>query len=190
MILSDNCSQTDIGPFTDASLCGHPGFKASRVVEATDHAVNCELAPHCPASVLGTTRLEESCCEGTLYSRAVTEQGRSELPAPGFCSIGLAAGEVCSVATVGPGWKGCACLDRHGLPRDNRQCTVECVQPGCVTPRGGIPRTPEAWLTSAVPSFIYRAGRIAIAGAHRPPPHLVLLLAAAAAMTVLPTLAL
>jgi len=182
MILSDRCKQTDTGPYTDSSLCGHPGFVASRVVEAKDHALNCVLAPQCPGSVLGDTRLAESCCKGTLYSRTVTEQGMTEQAAPGFCSIGLAAGEVCTVATTGPGWRGCSCLNSNGHPRTDRQCTVECSTPGCQTPQGGIPRTPEAWLTSAVPSFFFRAGRIGVAGAFRPSPVFATLLAAAAAL--------
>lgn len=166
--LSDSCSFDDVGRFTEPSLCGHPGLTAHRVVEAQNHAVNCELAPKCPGSVLGT-RLQESCCAGTLLSRTVSGGFQGDGAAQGFCSSGLAAGEVCAVATVGPGWQGCACLNSDGHARPGRQCTIECVPPDCELPVDGIPRTPEAWITSNVPGYFFPVNRIGMAGEARRP---------------------
>merc|ERR1719419_2003780 len=112
---------------------------ASKVVEATNHAINCVLAPQCPASVLGNTRLGQSCCKGNLYSSQVTEYGSKDGQAPGFCSEGLPPGQECTVTSTGPGWRGCSCLNAQGQPRSDRQCTVECTAPDCKMPEGGIP---------------------------------------------------
>jgi len=156
--LSDGCKARDTGAVTDSALCGHPGMIASRVVSSGDFAVVCQLAPRCPESVLGGTRLDQSCCNGNLYSHPISEAGKTTgATALGFCSIDLQPGEECTVRSIGPGWRGCSCLNGKGQPRPERQCTVECEPPACPLPRGGIPRTPEAWLTSAVPAYLWRA---------------------------------
>jgi hypothetical protein len=158
--LSDGCKATDTGAVTDSALCGHPGMIASRTVSSEDFAVVCQLAPQCPESVLGGTRLDQSCCNGNLYSRPISEAGKSaSATAQGFCSASLKPGQECTVRSIGPGWRGCSCLNARGQPITDRQCTVECKPPACPLPGGGIPRTPEAWLTSAVPSYLWRADR-------------------------------
>jgi hypothetical protein len=136
-----------------SSLCGHPGMQAiDPKGREQQFPPPCELAPKCPESVLGNTRLEQSCCDGNEYSHPLTAWGREhDTRAPGFCSVS-ATSFGCPVITSGPGWRGCACLDQDGVPENHRICTVECNPPDCPLPANGIIRaTPEEWLTSQVP---------------------------------------
>jgi len=158
-VLSDDCAVETVTLPGDArsSLCGHPGFIADpkeTVPDGKFHAVRCELAPKCPASVLGFTRPEESCCVGHPYTYPITEWGiNKEISAPGFCSRDFYGDELgCAVRTVGPGWSGCACIDRDGSPLGNRVCTIDCRPPGCQLPDNGIRPTPKEWLTSQLPN--------------------------------------
>eukprot|EP00440_Ansanella_granifera_P052502 gb/GFBE01056928.1/.p1 GENE.gb/GFBE01056928.1/~~gb/GFBE01056928.1/.p1 ORF type:complete len:393 (+),score=47.60 gb/GFBE01056928.1/:1-1179(+) len=157
---------------TPAALCNHAGFAAtSTVFDALGQApVDCELAPRCPASVLTTTRMQQSCCQGTLWSNKITSSGEvSDETAPGFCPMvfGQAGTAVadntsnasnstttepyeCLVRTIAPGWTGCACMDADGFTHSGRTCTVTCEEPLCGLSEGGIRPVPIAWLSSEV----------------------------------------
>lgn len=160
--VTDDCTAI-IGRQTLSALCGRLGMEpTSDVFSATgENMVDCTLAPRCPASVLESTRLAESCCEGTLWSRVVSRNGQETVTqAPGFCRI-LPSSTVgspsppCHVGTNGPGWKGCACLDSRGFPDVSRTCTLSCVAPLCPLPQGGVPPVRAAWVTSQVPASIF-----------------------------------
>lgn len=165
-MLSDGC-QVDGGVLpekTMSALCPHPGMLA-KLEPGLDvsYPIRCELAPRCPESVLGTISLEETCCLGYSYSHPLTEWGRNEeIPAPGFCSkqqTGIKGQFGCNVRTKAAGWRGCACLDDHGLPEGDSVCTVECIPPACPLPDIGILPTPEKWLTSQVPAQMFPPDR-------------------------------
>lgn len=182
LALSNDCKLLDDmlpGQKPYDSLCGHPGMRAKKPIMGVPiaHHEDCELAPKCPSSVLDKARLAESCCEGTDYSNPLEAWGKNvKVRAPGFCSMankvksamsptgasnpslvaGIQAnGQECLVRTEGPGWRGCSCLDERGLPDVRLICTVECEPPDCARPDGGIPKTPEDWLTSEVPQFLF-----------------------------------
>merc|ERR1712060_285995 len=93
--------------------------------------------------------LAQSCCTGNQYSLI---PGTFQ-QAPGFCA-GV-SDDGCLVATVAPGWKGCACLDASGMPVTDHVCTVECVPPQCPLPYTGLDPTPAEWVTSAVPKQMF-----------------------------------
>lgn len=145
------------------ALCGHPGEIPRPVTRESPltFPVTCDLAPKCPESVLGDTRLEQTCCFGTELSHPLQQGGapNTKLQAPGFCQPPIPttdpnASEVktdCLVRSSAPGWKGCACLSEYGYPRPDRVCTVSCEPPHCPLPRSGIPDTPPKWQTSTVP---------------------------------------
>eukprot|EP00931_Biecheleriopsis_adriatica_P076487 TRINITY_DN50182_c0_g1_i1.p1 TRINITY_DN50182_c0_g1~~TRINITY_DN50182_c0_g1_i1.p1 ORF type:complete len:394 (-),score=35.89 TRINITY_DN50182_c0_g1_i1:45-1226(-) len=159
---------------TYATLCAHAGFAAiSTVFDALGEApVDCELAPRCPPSVLETTRMQQSCCFGTIWSNKMNPEGVvSDQAAPGFCPMvsqaGLAGGNdsnvsdaeavsnstvpyECLVRTIGPGWTGCACVDSNGQTVAGQTCTVSCEEPHCSLPRDGIRPVPIDWLSSEV----------------------------------------
>jgi len=76
----------------------------------------------------------------------------------------------CAVRTDAPGWTGCACMDRNGLPKEDRVCTVDCTRDECSAANGGIPPTPERWKTSDIPEPFERPARserVAAVGAAR-----------------------
>lgn len=153
---------------TPSALCGHSGFTAvSTVFDALGTLpIDCDLAPRCPASVL-PSRLQESCCLGSLWSRQMVEAGQEDKPAPGFCQmvrpVEEADGNVsnssnstttaapdCLVRTVAPGWSGCACVDSFGQPQAGQTCTLSCEEPGCALPVEGIPPVPTEWQSTEV----------------------------------------
>mmetsp|Transcript_68714 Transcript_68714/g.119378 ORF Transcript_68714/g.119378 Transcript_68714/m.119378 type:complete len:390 (-) Transcript_68714:78-1247(-) len=164
--LSDGCTVDGgfLPPNTMSALCGHAALTAKLPPGlAVSYPITCELAPRCPESVLGVTRLEETCCQGFTYSHPLTEWGRNEeIPAPGFCSkqqTGMKEEFGCQVRTSAPGWRGCACLDDQGLVEHDYVCTVECIPPDCPLPDGGVRPTPEKWLTSQVPAQLFPPDR-------------------------------
>jgi len=179
-LLSDECTVLDsilpveVGP---SPLCGHDGLLArldgtlAENEPAAKHLAErplvCELAPRCPESVQGKTRLDQSCCYGTPTSHPLTEWGKNvNLQAPGFCSVlptqpppvqnstsraseaHPGPSQVCAVRVAAPGWQGCACLGPRGIPIAGRVCTVDCVPPDCPLPPGGIAPPLQEWLTS------------------------------------------
>mmetsp|Transcript_92985 Transcript_92985/g.165358 ORF Transcript_92985/g.165358 Transcript_92985/m.165358 type:complete len:398 (-) Transcript_92985:194-1387(-) len=154
---------------TASALCGHAGFEAVGTVfdSLGTYPLDCELAPRCPASVL-PSRLQESCCEGNLWSRQMVEAGEAAEVAPGFCRMVRPAVEVddgngsngsntttpepysCLVRTNNPGWTGCACVDEYGQTQVGQTCTLTCEEPGCRLPAEGIPPVPTAWQSTEV----------------------------------------
>eukprot|EP00928_Gymnodinium_smaydae_P083343 TRINITY_DN6657_c1_g1_i1.p1 TRINITY_DN6657_c1_g1~~TRINITY_DN6657_c1_g1_i1.p1 ORF type:complete len:398 (+),score=74.26 TRINITY_DN6657_c1_g1_i1:75-1268(+) len=169
--LKDNATQRLL-PFS--AWCEHAGM----VAKARDIPkggvptlpLQCELAPRCPESVLGTSRLEQSCCAGNEYSHTLGEWGgKTGEAAPGFCRNAPrhdsrtgnpnASDLSCPVQTAALGWTGCACLDDRGLPYDDFVCSVDCVPPLCPLPPDGIAPTPTRWLTSLVPLQLKPADR-------------------------------
>ncbi|CAE7887165.1 unnamed protein product [Symbiodinium microadriaticum] len=164
--LLDDCTALT-SRLSPSSLCGHAGFTAtSTVFDASGEApVDCELGPSCPESVLDT-RLEQSCCFGTLWSLKLDSAGQvTGDVAPGFCQMvweaeanGSNASDAvqsfspaeCIVKAAAPGWRGCACLDSRGYLQAGKTCTVKCEEPACNLPPGGIRPVPSAWVTSEV----------------------------------------
>lgn len=173
--LMDDCLEmTDQLPAS--AMCGHVGFTAtSTIFDALgDAPVDCELAPSCPASVLETTRLEQSCCFGTHWSLKLDANGEAtNETAPGFCQMVAHSSEAngssneqfeCIVKTAAPGWNGCACLDTRGFNRAGHTCTTACEAPGCNLPPDGIRPVPSAWLSSEViGSLLIDHGKLASA---------------------------
>lgn len=176
-VLSDDCSRLDDflpGSKPYDGLCGHPGLLARPHEMGTviDHHRDCELAPACPANVLGDTKLGISCCDGTQYSYELASWGKNlKKRAPGFCSVENKIKSIlnakpqeiqelrqnnkgCLVRTEGPGWQGCACMDDKGLPDRRLICTISCQKPDCALPDNGIAPTPESWRTSEVPPHL------------------------------------
>mmetsp|Transcript_43744 Transcript_43744/g.81623 ORF Transcript_43744/g.81623 Transcript_43744/m.81623 type:complete len:411 (+) Transcript_43744:38-1270(+) len=160
--LLDDCSLIT-SRLTPSALCGHSGFTAtSTIFDALgDTPVDCELGPSCPASVLDTTRLAQSCCFGTLWSHKLDTNGQDVgEPAPGFCQMVWEAAKngsnasakpsECTVKTSGPGWTGCACLDDRGFLQEGKTCSVSCEMPGCDLPPDGIRPVPSSWMSSEV----------------------------------------
>lgn len=144
-IFRDGCPES----WDPTTVCGHP----SLTVEPGRRAEGCLLAPKCPESVIHAN-LAETCCFGTHLSHPLTEWSYdAEKPAPGFCG-GPPPHEQgkCGVITTAPGWSGCHCL--NPVRNDQRACTLECSPPGCPLPEDGLRPTPEAWLTSEVPSHL------------------------------------
>ncbi|CAJ1363907.1 unnamed protein product [Effrenium voratum] len=178
--LLDNCDDVT-SQLTPSSFCGHTGFTAtSSIYDALgDLPVDCELAPRCPASVLETTRLEQSCCFGTPWSMKLDSLGQElDQSASGFCQMVMQAdlnesnssvtsSFDCLVKTSAPGWSGCACLDSSGFLQAGRTCTVKCEQPDCNLPEDGIRPVPTGWLSSEVdPSLLVDHGKLVSSAAN------------------------
>eukprot|EP00442_Polarella_glacialis_P027398 CAMPEP_0115048688 /NCGR_PEP_ID=MMETSP0227-20121206/733_1 /TAXON_ID=89957 /ORGANISM="Polarella glacialis, Strain CCMP 1383" /LENGTH=410 /DNA_ID=CAMNT_0002432191 /DNA_START=78 /DNA_END=1310 /DNA_ORIENTATION=- len=111
IMLMDDCEPI-LSRQTLSALCGHAGFVAtSGVFDALGNApVDCVLASSCPASVLVNSRMQQSCCTGTMWSNTVLANGQvSDKQAPGFCPmvIGKAneAAAAAAAATRSPGNK-------------------------------------------------------------------------------------